>query len=117
MLWIAISLCVTQNLASFMEPWTTRSKNIERYRSFKTKLNRGGFSWGAGPPGTNYVVMKRAFEEGWGAVIAKTVSLDSSKARTLLADFGVIASLSIVHHALILLGQLICAWSVLRGFN
>lgn len=36
----------------------------------------------AGPPGTNYAVMKKAFEEGWGAVIAKTVSLDSSKAST-----------------------------------
>jgi dihydropyrimidine dehydrogenase (NADP+) len=35
---------------------------------------------GSGPPGTNYTVMKRAFDEGWGAVIAKTVSLDSSKA-------------------------------------
>ena len=35
----------------------------------------------AGPPGTNYKVMKKAFDEGWGAVIAKTVSLDSSKAR------------------------------------
>lgn len=33
----------------------------------------------SGPPGTNYTVMKRAFEEGWGAVIAKTVSLDASK--------------------------------------
>lgn len=32
-----------------------------------------------GPPGTNYAVMKKAFEEGWGGVIAKTVSLDSSK--------------------------------------
>lgn len=37
------------------------------------------FVIGSGPPGTNYTVMKRAFEEGWGAVIAKTVSLDSSK--------------------------------------
>lgn len=35
----------------------------------------------AGPPGTNYAVMKKAFDEGWGAVIAKTVSLDCSKAR------------------------------------
>jgi len=35
----------------------------------------------AGPPGTNYAVMKKAFDEGWGAVIAKTVSLDSSKVR------------------------------------
>ena len=36
----------------------------------------------AGPPGTNYAVMKKAFDEGWGAVIAKTVSLDCSKVRT-----------------------------------
>lgn len=32
------------------------------------------FVIGSGPPGTNYTVMKRAFDEGWGAVIAKTVS-------------------------------------------
>lgn len=32
------------------------------------------FVIGSGPPGTNYAVMKRAFDEGWGAVIAKTVS-------------------------------------------
>ena len=37
------------------------------------------FVIGSGPPGTNYAVMKKAFEEGWGAVIAKTVSIDSSK--------------------------------------
>ncbi|CAI5477367.1 unnamed protein product [Closterium sp. Yama58-4] len=33
----------------------------------------------SGPPGTNYVVMKKAFDEGWGGVICKTLSLDSSK--------------------------------------
>lgn len=32
------------------------------------------FVIGSGPPGTNYTVMKKAFDEGWGAVIAKTVS-------------------------------------------
>ncbi|KAL3142349.1 Dihydropyrimidine dehydrogenase [NADP(+)] [Trebouxia sp. C0009 RCD-2024] len=37
------------------------------------------FVIGSGPPGTNYAVMKKAFDEGWGAVIAKTVSVDSSK--------------------------------------
>jgi dihydropyrimidine dehydrogenase (NADP+) len=37
------------------------------------------FVIGSGPPGTNYAVMKKAFDEGWGAVIAKTVSIDSSK--------------------------------------
>ena len=36
------------------------------------------FVIGSGPPGTNYTVMKRAFDEGWGAVIAKTVSLSCS---------------------------------------
>jgi dihydropyrimidine dehydrogenase (NADP+)/dihydropyrimidine dehydrogenase (NAD+) subunit PreA len=33
----------------------------------------------SGPPGTNLNVISRAFREGWGAVIAKTVSLDASK--------------------------------------
>lgn len=33
----------------------------------------------SGPPGTNYTVMKRAFDEGWGAVVAKTVSLEADK--------------------------------------
>lgn len=33
----------------------------------------------SGPPGTNLNVMARAFREGWGAVIAKTISLDASK--------------------------------------
>jgi dihydroorotate dehydrogenase subfamily 1 len=37
------------------------------------------FIIGSGPPGTNLSVINRAFREGWGAVIAKTVSLDSSK--------------------------------------
>jgi dihydropyrimidine dehydrogenase (NADP+)/dihydropyrimidine dehydrogenase (NAD+) subunit PreA len=33
----------------------------------------------SGPPGTNLNVIARAFKEGWGAVVAKTVSLDASK--------------------------------------
>src|SRR5580692_10548621 len=37
------------------------------------------FVIGSGPPGTNLSVINRAFREGWGAVIAKTISLDSSK--------------------------------------
>ncbi|GHC50244.1 NAD-dependent dihydropyrimidine dehydrogenase subunit PreA [Roseibacillus persicicus] len=37
------------------------------------------FVIGSGPPGTNVRVIKRAFKEGWGGVIAKTVSLDASK--------------------------------------
>src|SRR5208282_5771375 len=37
------------------------------------------FIIGSGPPGTNLNVIAKAFTEGWGAVIAKTVSLDASK--------------------------------------
>ncbi len=37
------------------------------------------FVIGSGPPGTNLSVINRAFKEGWGGVIAKTVSLDASK--------------------------------------
>jgi dihydropyrimidine dehydrogenase (NADP+)/dihydropyrimidine dehydrogenase (NAD+) subunit PreA len=33
----------------------------------------------SGPPGTNAKVIARAFREGWGGVIAKTISLDASK--------------------------------------
>jgi len=33
----------------------------------------------SGPPGTNLNVILKAFREGWGAVIAKTVSLDARK--------------------------------------
>ena len=37
------------------------------------------FIIGSGPPGTNLNVISKAFQEGWGAVIAKTISLDASK--------------------------------------
>ena len=37
------------------------------------------FVIGSGPPGTNANVIGKAFDEGWGAVIAKTVSLDAGK--------------------------------------
>ncbi len=37
------------------------------------------FVIGSGPPGTNQSVIQRAFRDGWGAVIAKTISLDASK--------------------------------------
>ena len=37
------------------------------------------FVIGSGPPGTNANVIGKAFDEGWGAVIAKTISLDAEK--------------------------------------
>src|SRR5438270_10861457 len=37
------------------------------------------FVIGSGPPGTTANVIGRALDEGWGAVICKTVSLDASK--------------------------------------
>jgi dihydroorotate dehydrogenase subfamily 1 len=37
------------------------------------------FVVGSGPPGTNANVIGKAYDEGWGAVICKTVSLDAEK--------------------------------------
>ena len=37
------------------------------------------FVIGSGPPGTNANVINKAFQEGWGAVIAKTISLEAEK--------------------------------------
>ena len=37
------------------------------------------FVVGSGPPGTNANVIGKAFDEGWGAVICKTISLDATK--------------------------------------
>jgi dihydropyrimidine dehydrogenase (NADP+)/dihydropyrimidine dehydrogenase (NAD+) subunit PreA len=46
------------------------------------------FVIGSGPPGTNLSVINRAFKEGWGAVIAKTVSLDASKVVNVTPRYG-----------------------------
>ncbi len=37
------------------------------------------FVIGSGPPGTNGKVIGKAFDEGWGAVVCKTLSLDAGK--------------------------------------
>ena len=42
----------------------------------------------SGPPGTNLNVINRAFREGWGAVVAKTVSLDASKIVNVSPRYG-----------------------------
>jgi dihydroorotate dehydrogenase subfamily 1 len=46
------------------------------------------FIIGSGPPGTNLNVIAKAFQEGWGAVIAKTVSLDASKVINVTPRYG-----------------------------
>jgi dihydroorotate dehydrogenase len=38
--------------------------------------------------GTNYKVMKKAFDEGWGGVICKTLSLDSSQVNNVTPRYG-----------------------------
>ncbi|MGC1480124.1 MAG: NAD-dependent dihydropyrimidine dehydrogenase subunit PreA [Chthoniobacterales bacterium] len=50
------------------------------------------FVIGSGPPGTNLNVINRAFREGWGAVIAKTVSLDASKVINVTPRYGKLKS-------------------------
>ncbi len=46
------------------------------------------FIIGSGPPGTNLNVIYKAFREGWGAVIAKTVSLDASKVKNVTPRYA-----------------------------
>src|SRR3954454_23742113 len=42
----------------------------------------------SGPPGTNASVIGKAFDEGWGAVICKTISLDASKVVNVQPRYG-----------------------------
>src|SRR6476646_6234483 len=46
------------------------------------------FVIGSGPPWTNANVIGKAFDEGWGAVICKTVSLDASKVVNVQPRYG-----------------------------
>jgi len=52
------------------------------------------FVIGSGPPGTNLSVINRAFKEGWGGVIAKTVSLDASKVINVSPRYAKLHALS-----------------------
>lgn len=46
------------------------------------------FIIGSGPPGTNLNVIYKAFKEGWGAVIAKTISLDAAKVKNVTPRYA-----------------------------
>src|SRR4026208_1967950 len=46
----------------------------------------------SGPPGTNLNVIAKAFREGWGAVIAKTISLDASKVINVTPRYATLPS-------------------------
>ena len=46
------------------------------------------FVIGSGPPGTNANVICRAFDEGWGAVICKTISLEADKVQNVYPRYA-----------------------------
>ncbi len=50
------------------------------------------FVLGSGPPGTNGRVIKKAFDKGWGGVVCKTISLDSSKVINVAPRYGKLRS-------------------------
>lgn len=60
-----------------------RSLEVPRMANLSTTVNGlklpNPFVIGSGPPGTNANVIGKAFDEGWGAVIAKTVCLEADK--------------------------------------
>ncbi len=46
------------------------------------------FLLASGPPGTNGKVIKRSFSLGWGGIVCKTISLDSSKVINTVPRYG-----------------------------
>jgi len=50
------------------------------------------FVIGSGPPGTNKNVICKAFKEGWGGVVAKTVSLDANAIKNVAPRYGKLKS-------------------------
>ena len=46
------------------------------------------FVIGSGPPGTNGKVIAKSFDLGWGGVVIKTISLDSSKVINTAPRYG-----------------------------
>ena len=46
------------------------------------------FVLASGPPGTNGKVIQRSFELGWGGIVCKTLSLDSSKVQNTVPRYG-----------------------------
>ena len=50
------------------------------------------FVIGSGPPGTNKAVMRKAFQEGWGGVIAKTISLDAAVVKNVTPRYAKLRS-------------------------
>ena len=46
------------------------------------------FVIGSGPPGTSYKTMAKSFKCGWGGVIAKTVSLDTTEVINVAPRYG-----------------------------
>lgn len=50
------------------------------------------FVIGSGPPGTNKNVIAKAFREGWGGVVAKTVSLECDKIKNVAPRYGKLKS-------------------------
>ncbi|MBT6326154.1 MAG: NAD-dependent dihydropyrimidine dehydrogenase subunit PreA [Bdellovibrionales bacterium] len=42
----------------------------------------------SGPPGTNKATISKAFKEGWGGVVAKTISLESDKVHNVAPRYG-----------------------------
>jgi dihydropyrimidine dehydrogenase (NADP+) len=46
------------------------------------------FVLASGPPGTNGKVIKRSFHLGWGGIVCKTISLDSSKVINTVPRYG-----------------------------
>ena len=66
------------------------------YRNFSITINgitfENPFLTAAGPPGTNAHVIAKAFDAGWGGVVAKTICLESEKIVNVIPRYGQLRS-------------------------
>ncbi|GAX76474.1 hypothetical protein CEUSTIGMA_g3919.t1 [Chlamydomonas eustigma] len=76
-------VCLSSNVNGLEAPIILKNGRVTSGPDLSVTVNGihfpNPFVIGSGPPGTNYQVMKKAFDEGWGGVICKTLSLDSKK--------------------------------------
>src|SRR5437773_2352874 len=88
-------ISIDPNLGAFTTGYTRgRGRTPERFTMPDLSIVVDGlklpnpFIVASGPPGTNANVIGKAYDEGWGAVICKTVSLDAAKVVNVQPRYG-----------------------------
>lgn len=82
-------MCMLQHWARGRTSWPTQGDELDPLVPSGLSDHQKHRSTGVTRyAGTNYTVMKKAFDEGWGGVICKTLSLDSSKVKNVTPRYA-----------------------------